>query len=58
MDLKERMVMLIREVARERVGELAGELARSSSEEKEDILAELEFERWLADCCRDALRKA
>ena len=57
MDLKDRMLMLIEAQARRRLGELAGELARSASGEREDILAGIEFERWLADSCREALWK-
>jgi hypothetical protein len=34
-----------------RVGELAAELVEARSEDKEAILAELEFHRWLADYC-------
>ena len=33
---------------------LAGEFARAASAEKEELLAALEFERWLADSCREA----
>jgi hypothetical protein len=32
---------------------LAGQLAHSPAEEKEAILAEIEFEQWLADACED-----
>lgn len=35
---------------------LAGEFARCASEEKEDILAALEFEKWLAAACADLIR--
>ncbi len=31
---------------------LAGEFARAASEEREHILAALEYEKWLADCCQ------
>ena len=54
MNVKERMVQRIEAGARDRVAELSGEFARAASEEKEDILAELEFERWLAEACREA----
>jgi len=33
---------------------LAGEFARAAEEEKERILAALEHERWLAECCEIA----
>lgn len=58
MKIKEQMVELIGASARQRVGKLAGELVRSPSQEREDILAEMEFQRWLAESCDDALRKA
>ena len=32
---------------------LAGEFARAASEQREAILAGLEFEKWLAQCCSD-----
>ncbi len=34
---------------------LAGEFARAASAEQEEILAALEYEKWLAESCRDAL---
>ncbi len=33
---------------------LAGEFARAAAEDKEAILAGLEFEKWLAETCRIA----
>ena len=45
----------IEERAYRRIGQLAGELIRAKSEEKEVVLAELQFERWLADSCRQCL---
>jgi len=35
--------------------QLAGEFARAASEEREAILAALEFEKWLVASCADAL---
>jgi len=35
--------------------QLAGEFARAASEDREAILAALEFEKWLAESCADAL---
>ena len=40
--------------ARREVAHLAGEFARAASAEKEELLAALEYERWLADSCREA----
>ncbi len=34
---------------------LAGEFARAASEEREEILAAMEGEKWLAESCRDAI---
>jgi hypothetical protein len=51
---KAQVIGLIEANAREQVAVLAGQLVRASSEEKEDILAEPEFQRWLADECRDS----
>ena len=45
---------LIRHIRRHsirRKGELAAELVVVRSEEKEAVLAELEFEQWRCDCC-------
>lgn len=55
MNIKERMVLLIEADARTRVADLSCEFARAVSEEKEDILAEMEFERWLVDACRESV---
>ena len=58
MNLKERTVALIGATARARFRELPGELLRTPSAQKEDVLAEMDFQRWLAESCDDALRKA
>ena len=39
--------------ARRRMGELAGQFARASGVDRERLLAEIEFERWLADGCEE-----
>jgi hypothetical protein len=57
MNVKDLALRVVETRARTRLGKLAGELARAPSEEKEDILAGIEFERWLADSCRDARRE-
>ena len=36
-----------------RMAHLAGEFAHAASAKKEVILAALEYERWLADSCRE-----
>ena len=57
MNPKDLMLRRIRQRAIEEAKYLAGEFARAASEEKEEILAHLEFERWMADSCADVLRK-
>jgi hypothetical protein len=57
MDLKDQILGVIEARARDRLAELAGEMVSAKSEDKEDILAGIEFERWLADSCRDARRQ-
>ena len=49
--LKDQMVELIGRQAEQEVARLAGEFARAASEDKEAILAHIEFERWLAESC-------
>ena len=55
MNVKDLMLRKARERARQEAQRLAGEFARAASEEKEDMLAALEFEQWLAEACGDAL---
>jgi len=45
----------IRRKSEREAARLAGEFARAASEEKEEILAALEFERWMAENCAEAL---
>ena len=49
---------LLREIearARRRTAQLASQLLRAASSDKEEILAAFRFERWLADNCCEAL---
>ena len=55
MNVKDRMLERIRDRALEEARYLAGEFARAASEEREAILAGLEFERWLAQAADEAL---
>lgn len=50
-ELKDQIVQLIGHQAEHEVARLAGEFARAASEDKEAILAHMEFERWLAESC-------
>jgi hypothetical protein len=56
-ELKDQVIALIQYKAEQDAAELAGEFARAASEEKEDILAALEFEKWLAETCAVCLEK-
>ena len=53
--IKEQLLRGIEAKAARRTGRLASELVRARSRDKELILAELEFQRWLADTCGDCL---
>ena len=55
MNVKDLILRKMRERALEEAEFLAGEFARAASEEKEAIMAGLEFEKWLAEACLDAL---
>ena len=52
---KDIMVEIIRQKSQRETAQLAGEFARAASEEKEEILAAMEIERWLAEICSEAL---
>ncbi len=52
---KKHVLRLIGARARFRTSQLASQLVRAASADKEEILAALELERWLADSCREAL---
>ncbi len=53
--LKDRMVRLIQQDAAENMAAFATDLIRAAPEEKEQILAGLEFDRWLEQSCRECL---
>lgn len=51
---KDILIEAVRERSEREAAYLAGEFARAASEEREAILAAMDFERWLAECCADA----
>ena len=55
MNIEDVILVRIQRQAEARARILAGEFARAASQDKEAILAELEFEKWLAEACLDAL---
>ena len=55
--LKDQMIRLIGDNARGKVAALAGEYVRARPQDRENIQAGIEFERWLAETCQDCLDK-
>ena len=55
--MKDQMIRLIQYKAEQDAAELAGEFARAASEDRDEILAALEFEKWLAETCEVCLEK-
>ena len=56
-ELKDQIIALIQYKAEQDAAELAGEFARAASEEKEELFAALEFEKWMAETCAVCLEK-
>ena len=54
MNVKDLMLRRVRDRALEEARQLAGEFARAASEDREAILAGLEYERWLAEAAEEA----
>ncbi len=54
-NIKEQLLRGIEAKATRRTGRLTSELVRARSKDKELVLAELEYQRWLADTCGDCL---
>ena len=55
MNVKDMRLQQIRRRSLAEARLLAGEFVRAASEEREAILAAMEFEKWLAQSCADAL---
>lgn len=53
--IKDATLEAIRLESQRKIGQLAKELVRANSEDKEEILAGLEMERWLEQSCRECL---
>ena len=54
---KDELIKVIKYKAEQDAAELSGEFACAASEEKEEILAALEFEKWLVETCAVCLEK-
>lgn len=48
-------IALLEARAQRRVGGLAAELVTTPSEGREAVLAELQYNQWLAEACQDCL---
>ena len=53
--LKEQMLRLIRYNSAQHAAALAGQLVHAKPEEKEQIRAGLNFEKWLEQTCQECL---
>ena len=54
-ELKDQMVRLIGADSAKKAADFAGLLVHAKPAEKEQILAGLDFEKWLAGVCRECL---
>jgi hypothetical protein len=50
-EVKDMILEALRQRAERETARLAGEFTRAAAEDKEAILAALEFEQWLAESC-------
>jgi hypothetical protein len=55
--LKDQIIRLIEQDAKARVAALASSYPHARPEEREEILAGIEFEQWMADTCAFCLEK-
>ena len=51
------MVGLVEDNARQNIADLTGKYIHAKSEEKELLLAGVEFERWLTESCQVCLQQ-
>jgi glutathionyl-hydroquinone reductase len=54
-EMKDQLIRTIAEKAEQEAASLAGEFARAAAQDRELILAELAYNKWLAENCRDCL---
>ena len=55
--LKDQIVRLIEQDARARVAAMTSSYPHAKPQEREEIIAGIEFEQWLADTCAFCLTK-
>ncbi|MFA6424671.1 MAG: hypothetical protein WCW64_00630 [Phycisphaerae bacterium] len=56
-EYKDNIIRNIGQKSRKKAAEFSSELVRAKPEDKEEILAAMEFEKWLADSCHESLGK-
>jgi hypothetical protein len=56
-EYKDILIRHIEQKASKKAEELFKEFVSEKSEDKEEILAGIEFENWLADSCHDCLKE-
>jgi len=56
-ELKDQIVRLIEQDAMAKVAAMASSYPHAGPEEREEIMAGIEFEHWLADTCAFCLEK-
>lgn len=49
------LIQLIERRAQRRIGELSCRLVRAGSADRENVLDEMQYQRWLAETCQDCL---
>jgi len=52
---KDQIIRQLRQKSRKKLGELSTKFARAKSEDKEEILAEMEYQRDMLDVCEICL---
>ncbi len=56
-EYKDQLIEQIEQKSRKKAAMLSREFVAAKPEEKEEIFAGIEFERWLADSCRDCQKE-
>lgn len=55
MDTKHMLIRVIERRAQRRLGQLSCRMVRADEADRENVLDEMQFQRWLAETCRDCL---
>jgi hypothetical protein len=52
---KDMLIRVIERRAQRCVGQLSCQMVRAAEADRENVLDEMQFQRWLAETCRDCL---